>query len=111
MIIFDDADIDAAVAAVRDFGYYNSGQDCTAACRVYAGAKVYDRFVADLASAVAKLRYDRADDSENDIGPVISARQRERVGGFVARAAALPHVEVVAGGRDAAGAGSITNPP
>ncbi|EGO94631.1 MULTISPECIES: gamma-aminobutyraldehyde dehydrogenase [Acidiphilium] len=110
VIVFDDADIDAAVAAVRDFGYYNSGQDCTAACRVYAGAKVYDRFVADLASAVTQLRYDRADDSENDIGPVISARQRERVGGFVARAAALPHVEVVAGGRDAAGSGFYYEP-
>lgn len=110
VIVFDDADIDAVVGAVRDFGYYNSGQDCTAACRVYAAAPVYDRFVADLASAVAGLRYDRADDAENDIGPVISARQRERIGGFVARAAEAPHVEIVAGGRDAGGAGFYYEP-
>ncbi|MHB1302883.1 MAG: gamma-aminobutyraldehyde dehydrogenase [Acidiphilium sp.] len=110
VIVFDDADIDAVVGAVRDFGYYNAGQDCTAACRVYAAAPVYDRFVSGLASAVAGLRYDRADDAENDIGPVISARQRERIGGFVARAAEAPHVEIVAGGRAAGGEGFYYQP-
>jgi aminobutyraldehyde dehydrogenase len=53
VIVFDDADVDAVVEGVRAFGYYNAGQDCTAACRVYAGAKVYDKLVADLSSAVA----------------------------------------------------------
>ncbi len=48
VIIHDDADIDAAVAAIRTFGYYNAGQDCTAACRIYASDKIYDRFVAIL---------------------------------------------------------------
>lgn len=110
VIVFDDADIDAVVGAVRDFGYYNAGQDCTAACRVYADARVYDRFVADLASAVGGLRYDRADDAENDLGPVISARHRERIGGFVARAAEAPHIELLAGGRDAAGTGFYYEP-
>ena len=52
MIVFDDADLEAVVAGVRTFGFYNAGQDCTAACRVYAGAKIYDRLVADLAAAV-----------------------------------------------------------
>ena len=103
VIVFDDADIEAVVGAVRDFGYYNSGQDCTAVCRVYAAAPVYDRFVADLASAVGELRYDRADDNENDIGPVISARQRDRVAGFVERAAATGHAEIVTGGAPAGG--------
>lgn len=48
MIVFDDADVQSVVEGVRTFGYYNAGQDCTAACRIYAGAKVYDRPVADL---------------------------------------------------------------
>src|SRR3984893_7819631 len=51
VVVFDDADLDAVVAGVRTFGFYNAGQDCTAACRVYAGAKIYDRFVADLSTA------------------------------------------------------------
>ena len=50
VIVFDDADLDAVVAGLRMFGFYNAGQDCTAACRVYAGAKIYDKLVADLAS-------------------------------------------------------------
>src|ERR1700733_1356272 len=56
VIGFDDADLEAVVAGVRTFGYYNAGQDCTAACRMYAGARVYDRLVADLTSAGAPSR-------------------------------------------------------
>ena len=56
VIVFDDADIDAVVNGLRAFGYYNAGQDCTAACRVYAGAKIYDRLVADLSAAVSTIR-------------------------------------------------------
>ncbi|MGL6113182.1 MAG: aldehyde dehydrogenase family protein, partial [Rubrivivax sp.] len=56
VLVFDDADIDAVVEGLRTFGYYNAGQDCTAACRVYAGAKVYDRLVADLSSAVKTIK-------------------------------------------------------
>ena len=98
VIVLADADIDAVVEGVKTFGYYNAGQDCTAACRIYAAAPVYDRLVAELAAAVATLRYDRADDGENDLGPLISARQQERVAGFVDRARATPHIEVVTGG-------------
>ena len=50
VIVFDDADVESVVSGVRTFGFYNAGQDCTAACRIYAGAKVYDRLVADLAT-------------------------------------------------------------
>ena len=57
MIVFDDADLEAVVQGVRAFGYYNAGQDCTAACRIYAGAKIHDRLVADLASAASTIRY------------------------------------------------------
>jgi aminobutyraldehyde dehydrogenase len=99
VIIFDDADIDAVVSGIRTFGYYNAGQDCTAACRVYADARIYDKFVADLSSAVSSIRYNLADDAENEIGPLISGRQRDRVEGFVARAGEHKHMEITAGGR------------
>ena len=56
VIVFDDADLDAVVAGLRAFGYYNAGQDCTAACRVYAADGIYDRLVADLSTAVAGIR-------------------------------------------------------
>jgi aminobutyraldehyde dehydrogenase len=92
------------------FGYYNAGQDCTAACRIYAGAGVYDRLVSGLSGAAATIAYDRVDDSENEIPPLISARQRDRVAGFVDRARALKHVEVTTGGRPAAGNGFFYEP-
>lgn len=106
VIVFDDADIDAVVEGVKVFGYYNAGQDCTAACRIYAGSKVYEKLVADLASAVSGLKFGQADDGENDIGPLISARQRARVASFVERASELNHIEIVTGGKVAGGAGS-----
>jgi aminobutyraldehyde dehydrogenase len=99
VIIYDDADVDAVVSAIRTFGYYNAGQDCTAACRIYASDKVYDNFVADLATAVSTLKFNQADDTENEIGPLISKRQRDRVESFVARASEHKHMEVVAGGK------------
>jgi aminobutyraldehyde dehydrogenase len=57
---------------VRAFGYYNAGQDCTAACRIYAGAKVYDNLVADLTSAVSSIAYGGRGRQQNEIGPLIS---------------------------------------
>ncbi len=110
VIVFDDADIDAVVEGVKIFGYYNAGQDCTAACRIYAGAKVYDRLVADLASAVSGLKFGQADDAQNDIGPLISARQRSRVASFVERASELNHIEIATGGKLASGKGFFYEP-
>jgi len=110
VIVFDDADLDAVVEGVKLFGYYNAGQDCTAACRIYAGAKIYDKLVADLSSAVSTLGYGDADDDKNDIGPLISARQRDRVASFVARAAENRHMEVTTGGKPAAGSGFFYEP-
>ncbi|WP_413206683.1 gamma-aminobutyraldehyde dehydrogenase [Rhodospirillum sp. A1_3_36] len=98
VVIYGDADLEAAVAGIRAFGYYNAGQDCTAACRIYAHKSVYDKFVADLSSAVSTIHYDDADDSKNEIGPLISARQRDRVASFVQRAAEVSHMEVTTGG-------------
>lgn len=110
VIVFDDADVGAVVNGLRAFGYYNAGQDCTAACRVYAGEKVYDRLVADLSSAVSTIRYADADDTQNEIGPLISKRQRDRVASFVERAAELKHIEITTGGRPGAGNGFFYQP-
>jgi aminobutyraldehyde dehydrogenase len=109
VIVFDDADLADVVAGVRAFGYYNSGQDCTAACRVYAGPKIYEKLVADLASAVSSIRYGQPEE-DVEIGPLISERQRGRVASFVERARAESHIEIVAGGRQVEGAGFFFEP-
>jgi aminobutyraldehyde dehydrogenase len=98
VVVFDDADVSAVVEGLRAFGYYNAGQDCTAACRIYAGRKVYDKLVADLSAAVATIQLGNEDDTTNEIGPLISLRQRDRVASFVERARELNHVEVTTGG-------------
>jgi aminobutyraldehyde dehydrogenase len=110
VIVFDDADLEAVVQGVRGFGYYNAGQDCTAACRIYAGEKIHDRLVADLAAAVSTIRYGDPSGEGMDIGPLISARQRERVAGFVERAAAARHIEIATGGRPGSGSGFFYEP-
>ena len=110
VIVFDDADIDAVVEGIRTFGYYNAGQDCTAACRLYAGAKVYDRLVADLSSAVKTIRMGTQDEEGVELGPLISDRQRDRVASFVERAQMVGHMEVTAGGKMRAGSGFFYEP-
>jgi aminobutyraldehyde dehydrogenase len=98
VLVFDDADLSEVVAGLRAFGFYNAGQDCTAACRIYAGPKIYDRLVADLSLAAASITLGAADDTTNEIGPLISLRQRDRVASFVNRAREVPHIEVATGG-------------
>ena len=110
VILLEDADIDRAVEGLRAFGYYNAGQDCTAACRIYAHDKVYDRFVADLTAAVSTITYGQEDDSLNEMGPLISPRQRDRVASFVARAREHNHIEVTTGGDIAPGPGFYYQP-
>jgi aminobutyraldehyde dehydrogenase len=110
VIVFDDADLEAVVAGLRGFGFYNAGQDCTAACRVYAGSVIYERLVADLSSAASSLVFNARDDSQNEIGPLISERQRTRVAGFVERAAAIKHISIAAGGKLPAGPGFYFQP-
>ena len=110
VIVFDDADISAVVEGVKIFGYYNAGQDCTAACRIYAGKKVYDNLVADLSSAVKTLKYNQPNDDDNDLGPLISATHKERVKSFVERASLQNHIVMAAGGKPAAGKGYFFEP-
>lgn len=110
VIVFDDADVAAVVEGLRTFGYYNAGQDCTAACRVYAGAKVHDRLVADLSSAVKSIQVGTQDEEGVEIGPLISERQRNRVASFVERAQMAGHMEITAGGKLRAGSGFFYEP-
>ncbi|MGV3491136.1 MAG: gamma-aminobutyraldehyde dehydrogenase, partial [Devosia sp.] len=110
VIVYDDADLEAVVNGLKAFGFYNAGQDCTAACRIYAGPKIHDKLVADLASAVGSITYNQQDDTLNEIGPLISKRQRDRVASFVERAAELPHIKIATGGHTAGDKGFYYEP-
>jgi betaine-aldehyde dehydrogenase len=95
VIVFDDADLDRAATAIAEAGYYNAGQDCTAATRVLVGPRVHDDFVASLAERAGKTATG-APDAGAFCGPVNSASQLGQVSGFVDR---LPdHAAVHAGG-------------
>jgi betaine-aldehyde dehydrogenase len=108
VLVFDDADIEAAVEGVKIAGYWNAGQDCTAASRVLAGPKVYDDFVAALAAAADSLAVGDPTSEETEMGPLISASQRDRVTGFMERAPAS--AERVAGGAAIDGPGHFYKP-
>ncbi|QKG71355.1 gamma-aminobutyraldehyde dehydrogenase [Erythrobacter mangrovi] len=98
VIVLEDADIAAAVEAIAEGGYYNAGQDCTAACRVYAHANIHDRLVAELQEAIGRITIGDPAEPGTVLGPLITARQRDRVDGFVARAVADTPAEIVTGG-------------
>ncbi len=110
VIVFDDADLESVVEGIKAFGYYNAGQDCTAACRIYAGSKVYENLVADLSSAAKGLKYNLPNDDENEIGPLISSTQKDRVQGYVERAGGQGHIEITAGGGAPGGKGFFFEP-
>ena len=110
VIVFDDANLDEVVSGVRTFGYYNAGQDCTAACRIYAGPKIYEKLVAELSSAVATLKMGLQHEAGVELGPLISERQRNRVAGFVERAQLTGHVEITTGGKLRQGKGFFYEP-
>jgi 1-pyrroline dehydrogenase len=87
VVVFDDADPAAVAEAIKIGGYWNSGQDCTAASRVVAGPKIYDRLLEELVPAVESLKVgDPSEGDEVEMGPVISQAQQERVLGFLERA-------------------------
>jgi betaine-aldehyde dehydrogenase len=96
VIVFDDVDMAAAMETIAGTGYYNAGQDCTAATRVLAGADVYDDVVAGLSEQARGLVIGDTLSSETTLGPVNSERQLGRVKGFLDRRP--KHAEVVTGG-------------
>ncbi|HEX2791048.1 MAG TPA: gamma-aminobutyraldehyde dehydrogenase [Steroidobacteraceae bacterium] len=110
VIVFDDADVAEVVSGIRGFGFYNAGQDCTAACRMYVGERIYERVVADLTRAVRTIKVGPQQESGVEMGPLVSQAQRERVAAFVTRAAAEPHMQITTGGKARAGAGFFYEP-
>jgi 1-pyrroline dehydrogenase len=99
VLVFDDADPAAVAEGVKTAGYWNSGQDCTAASRVVAGPKIYDKLLEELVPAVESLHVgDPAESDEIEVGPVISKDQQDRVFGFLERATSKGHAKVLTGG-------------
>jgi len=96
VVIFDDADMEAAMETIAGTGYYNAGQDCTAATRVLASKGVYDDVVGGLAEEARGLVLGDTMSADTTLGPLNSSRQRERVEGFLERRPG--NAEVVTGG-------------
>ena len=108
-IVFEDANLDAAVQGAVVAGYVNTGQDCTAATRIYVQKSKYDTFVDQFVSHVRKIRVGDPRKASTDIGPLISKEQRERVAAFVDRARKA-NLEVLTGGRPLDGPGFFYQP-
>jgi 1-pyrroline dehydrogenase len=109
IIIFDDADIDLAAETLRSAGYWNSGQDCTAATRVIAGPNVYEGFISALADQVRTIKWgDPADGDDIEMGSLIAKAQADKVQGMVERARGT--AEVVVGGNRPDRPGSYYEP-
>ena len=98
VIVFDDVAMETAMETIAGTGYYNAGQDCTAATRVLAADAVYDDVVAGLSAQASGLVIGDTLDATTTLGPINSARQRERVEGFLERKPA--HAEIVTGGAE-----------
>src|SRR5215208_2093769 len=108
VLVFDDADPAAVAEAIKIAGYWNSGQDCTAASRVVAGPKIYDKLLDELVPAIESLKVgDPATSDELDMGPVISRSQQDRVLGFLERAKGAT---VLTGGGSDGGRGFFVKP-
>jgi betaine-aldehyde dehydrogenase len=98
VVVFDDVDMEIAMEAIAGFGYYNAGQDCTAATRVLASSKVYDDVVAGLADQAKGYVMGDTFSPDTTLGPLSSKVHRERVEGFLAGKPS--HAEVVTGGKE-----------
>jgi betaine-aldehyde dehydrogenase len=108
VIVFDDVDLDSALETIAGTGYYNAGQDCTAATRVLASAKVYDEVVSGLVGQAKELVLGDTLSADTTLGPLNSARQRERVEGLLARRPGA--AELVTGGVEPEGPGFFLEP-
>ncbi len=98
VVVFDDVDMETAMETIAGTGYYNAGQDCTAATRVLASAKVTDEVVGGLVEQAHGMVLGDTRSSETTLGPLNSSRQRERVEGFLERRP--DHAEIATGGHE-----------
>jgi betaine-aldehyde dehydrogenase len=85
-VVYDDADIDAAIQGAVAGALINAGQDCTAATRIYAQRPVFEAIVSGVADVLGRIRVGNPRDPDTDLGPLVSFAQRDRVAGFVDRA-------------------------
>jgi len=85
VVVFDDADLEAVSQGIKIGGFFNSGQDCTAATRILAGSRIYDNLLATLVPAVESVKVGDPLQEGIDMGPMVSKRQLETVEGFVDR--------------------------
>jgi betaine-aldehyde dehydrogenase len=105
VVVFDDADLAAAAEGIAGAGYFNAGQDCTAATRVLAGPRIHDDFVAALVEQAKANTVGTPDDEDAAFGPLNNVNQLGRVQGFIER---LPeHAEVLTGGRQSGDRGYL----
>ncbi|UJW87499.1 aminobutyraldehyde dehydrogenase [Devosia sp. SL43] len=102
VIVCEDADLDKLVETLREASFYNAGQDCTAACRIFAHRNVVQALTDKLQAMIGSLVYGRPERDDVEFGPLISARQLERVDGFVSRARA-GGCDVIQGSADESG--------
>jgi 1-pyrroline dehydrogenase len=86
VVVFDDANLESSVEWIKGAGYFNAGQDCTAATRVLAGGEIYENLVSELVPAVESLKVGDPSAEDTEMGPVVAQQQLERVTGFVDRA-------------------------
>jgi len=86
VVVFDDADLDAVNSWVKTAGFFNSGQDCTAATRVIAGPRIYDNLLSTLTKSVQSVKVGNPLEEGTEMGPMVAREQLERVEGFVDRA-------------------------
>jgi betaine-aldehyde dehydrogenase len=98
VVVFDDVDMETAMETIAGTGYYNAGQDCTAATRVLAGKGIYDDVVSGLSEQAKDLVMGDTMSADTTLGPLISARQRERVESFLERKP--DNAEIVTGGSE-----------
>jgi acyl-CoA reductase-like NAD-dependent aldehyde dehydrogenase len=96
------------IEGIKIGGYFNAGQDCTAASRVIAGPKVYDDLVSGLADGVQQIKVGDPQAEDTEMGPLVSQDQRERVEGFLQRVPS--HGEIVTGGKEPQQAGYWLEP-
>jgi len=108
VVVFDDVELSTALETIAATGYYNAGQDCTAATRVLAGSRVYDDVVSGLVEQADTLVFGDTRSADTTLGPLNSRRQRERVVGFLERCP--NHAEIATGGREPDGPGFFLEP-
>ncbi len=102
-VVFDDADLDAAIQGAVAGSLINSGQDCTAATRAYVQRPLYDAFVQGVADLMSTVRLGDPTDPSTDLGPLVSVRQRDSVAAYVDRARAYG-AKILVGGQAPGGA-------